>query len=421
VLKTTQIAAITAAGIGVLTTDQVQNITTAGIAALTTAQVVALTTSDIEALQTTQLIALTTSAVQSLTTSQIEALSTTQVEAMTTSQIGALTTTQIAGHLALGTPVILDLNGDGVKTLSVSAGVNFDLFATGKSVSTGWVSGNDGLLVLDRNHDGQINDGSELFGTSTLLANGQKAGDGYAALRELDGNSDGAITSADAAYAKLQVWVDANSDGVTQSGELKSLQDLGISSISTLADVNLSKDNGNLVGLTSTYTTTDGATHAAADVWFVADRQASVVPVVAAATPVAVASPPISEAQLAATLDWNSPTAVTAPPVNQAASAPAGDLRSQVSGMAQAINSFNAGDTASTAGLPAEQIGASLPSLTVLAVGSMVDAMKQFDANGNPVGKATTLAAALPSVTGSAVLDPTQSALLALPGSKLPG
>jgi hypothetical protein len=89
--------------------------------------------------------------------------------------------------------------------------------------------------------------------------------------------------------------------------------------------------------------------------------------------------------------------------------------------MAQAINSFAAGDQASTTGLPSVQNGVSLPSLTALAVGSMVDAMKQFDANGNPVGKATTLAAALPSVAGGAVLDPTQSALLALPGSKLPG
>jgi hypothetical protein len=72
------------------------------------------------------------------------------------------------------------------KDPTIAAGVKFDLFADGNSVRTGWVSSGDGLLVLDRNADGQVNDGSELFGSSTTLASGERAADGYVALRELD-------------------------------------------------------------------------------------------------------------------------------------------------------------------------------------------------------------------------------------------
>jgi hypothetical protein len=141
---------------------------------------------------------------------------------------------------------------------------------------------------------------------------------------------------------------------------------------------------------------------------------------VVAGKPVAAVSPPTPEAQLAATLDWNAPPAAQVSPASAESTPAAGDLRTQVSGMAQAISSFTAGDKASTAGLPSAQSGSGLPSLATLAVGSMVDAMKQFDANGNAIGKPTAIAAALPSVAGSALQDPTQSALLALPGSKLP-
>ncbi len=59
------------------------------------------------------------------------------------------------------------------------------------------------------------------------------------------------------------------------AGELKTLASLGIAKINAQATAGAGTDNGNLLGLTSTYETTDGATHAAADVWFVTDRVAS--------------------------------------------------------------------------------------------------------------------------------------------------
>ena len=400
---------MTTTDIAALTTAQIQTLTTSQLASLTTNQIAAMETTDLVTLKTTQIQSLTTAQVQSLTTSQIAAMTTRQVESLTTTQMAALTTTQVQGHLALGTPIILDLNGDGVKTLSVSDGVNFDLFATGKKVSTGWVSGNDGLLVMDRNHDGVINDGSELFGSSTTMSNGQKATDGYAALRDLDTNHDGVLDSKDAAFADLQVWVDANSDGVTETGELKSLASLGITSISTQATADLSKDNGNLVGLTSSYQTSDGANHAAADVWFVADRQASTATDPAATT--------TTDAALASTLDFGTtPTAAgTATPA-----APAASLRTQVTGMAQAISSFGGVQADSAQSQAAGLTGSpGLNSQASPTLVSMVDAMKQFDANGNQLSKQTPVAASLTSPSNVALQDPTKSSLLASPTGKL--
>lgn len=84
-----------------------------------------------------------------------------------------------------GSPIILDLDGDGIETIGVNAGAYFDHGGDGFAEQTGWVGADDGLLVWDRNSDGRINDGKELFGSETLLSDGTKAANGYAALAEL--------------------------------------------------------------------------------------------------------------------------------------------------------------------------------------------------------------------------------------------
>jgi hypothetical protein len=231
----------------------------------------ALSTSQIAALETSDLRQLSTANIAALTTTQISALTALQVCALSTTQLGALSTTQI-GSMSLSSPIILDLNGDGISTLSVQNGTRFDLSADGSSVQTGWVAPSDGLLVLDRNQDGVINDGSELFGTSTALQNGSKAIDGYQALSELDSNKDNVINSQDTSFSKLGVWVDSNSDAQTSSGELKLLSDLGITQLNLATNTARDSSQGNLIGLTSTYQTIDGSLHAAADVWFVVDN-----------------------------------------------------------------------------------------------------------------------------------------------------
>jgi hypothetical protein len=167
---------------------------------------------------------------------------------------------------------VLDLNGDGIQTLSATNGVIFDVNNDGQVEKTGWAAATDGLLVRDLNGDGQINDGGELFGEGTVLANGTKAKDGYVALNAIDSNLDGLIDANDAAFGQLMVWTDRNSDGKTNAGELASLSDLGITSLSGSATQSSEMNNGNLIGLMGSYTTADGATHTMGDVWFSVDN-----------------------------------------------------------------------------------------------------------------------------------------------------
>ncbi|MBT9527125.1 MAG: heme utilization protein, partial [Rhizobacter sp.] len=133
----------------------------------------------------------------------------------------------------------------------------------------------DGLLVMDRNGDGKINDGTELFGVATQKADGSRAGNGYEAMKIEDSNQDGKLTAADARYSELKLWVDANQDGKTDDGELHGLADFGVVSLDLSALAGSEVDNGNLLGLTSSYTTADGATHDMADVWFAKDVAAA--------------------------------------------------------------------------------------------------------------------------------------------------
>lgn len=130
-------------------------------------------------------------------------------------------------------PLILDLDGDGIETANVdNSTAFFDLDNNGFAENTGWVGEDDGLLVLDRNNDGIVNNGGELFGDRTLLVDGNTyASSGFEALAELDGNQDGIINANDSIYSLLRVWQDANGDGSSAASELKTLLELGIVSI----------------------------------------------------------------------------------------------------------------------------------------------------------------------------------------------
>jgi hypothetical protein len=132
-------------------------------------------------------------------------------------------------------PVIIDLDDQGFQLTGLENPVWFDLDASGQPEEIGWTAPGvrDGFLCLDRNHDGAITDGRELFGQVTPLANGQPAKIGYAALAELDrqdlgGNGDGFVGPEDAGFKDLCVWVDTNHDGVSQPGEILTLAQAGI-------------------------------------------------------------------------------------------------------------------------------------------------------------------------------------------------
>lgn len=136
-------------------------------------------------------------------------------------------------------PLILDLDGDGLEISPLSKGVLFD--ANGDTIKTGtaWAASDDGMLVWDRNGNGLIDSGGELFGDETVLANGKKASNGFVALAELDSNADGKFDLSDAQYASLRIWRDMNQDGISQADELKTLADSGVKSIGlTNATVN---------------------------------------------------------------------------------------------------------------------------------------------------------------------------------------
>ncbi|MFA6076028.1 MAG: hypothetical protein WCV63_07795 [Negativicutes bacterium] len=123
-------------------------------------------------------------------------------------------------------PLALDLDGNGIAFTKNSA--YFDLGTDGFAERATWIGKGDGLLTLDINGDGKINNGSELFGDAMKKKDGTLAKDGFDALTDYDLNKDGKIDANDEIYSKLKVWVDANGDGITDAGELKTLAELGI-------------------------------------------------------------------------------------------------------------------------------------------------------------------------------------------------
>ncbi|WP_107688895.1 calcium-binding protein [Neisseria wadsworthii] len=179
------------------------------------------------------------------------------------------------GKYRIVDPLVLDLDGDGIETVGAQgyAGALFDHDKDGIRTATGWVSADDGLLVVDRNSDGLINNGSELFGDSTVLKDGSTAAHGYAALKEFDTNSDGLIDKQDADFAKLRVWRDLNQDGISQEGELFTLESLNIQSLNTFyQDTNTRLGNGNSLAQKGSYTLSDGQTREMGDLLLAADH-----------------------------------------------------------------------------------------------------------------------------------------------------
>ena len=125
-------------------------------------------------------------------------------------------------------PIILDLDGDGVEMRSIKkAKAAFDMNGDGAVDDTGWVGKDDGFLVIDRNNDGRINHASEL----SFAAEDPGAVSDLEALSALDNNGDGVLNKDDVRFGELKVWQDVNGNGVTDAGELKTLASLGITEI----------------------------------------------------------------------------------------------------------------------------------------------------------------------------------------------
>ena len=174
-------------------------------------------------------------------------------------------------------PIVLDLNHDGITSTTLEdSTVYFDYDGDGKKEQTAWAQGDDALLAVDLNHNGLIDDGSELFGNNTVLPDGTMASDGYTALAQYDTNGDRIIDDKDSAFSKLLLWKDANQNGKSEAGELTSIQLSGVSAIYLFREDGSSfseiTENGNIITNQTIYNTLDNGDGTVRDVWFKFDK-----------------------------------------------------------------------------------------------------------------------------------------------------
>ena len=165
-------------------------------------------------------------------------------------------------------PLVLDMSGNGFNPTTVEDGANFDLDNNGYAERINWVQGDDVLLAVDKNGDGIINNGSELFEDGMLLNNGQLSRNGFEVLAQYDSNGDGIIDANDVDFSQLLIWNDVNGNGISETGELISLADAGIVSISlNYHTANQNTESGTLLGNVATFTKADGTSFEIAEYW----------------------------------------------------------------------------------------------------------------------------------------------------------
>ena len=151
----------------------------------------------------------------------------------------------------------MDLDADGIELTTIEDGVNFNFWNNGRSQAISWVQPDDGFLALDRNGNGMIDNGSELFGNV-----GDEIGDyadGFEALSHLDTNNNTMIDDGDELWNKLVIWQDVNTDGASTPNELINLDSTGVFAIPLGSlDVNL-VSNGNHIPKVSYMLASEGS------------------------------------------------------------------------------------------------------------------------------------------------------------------
>lgn len=167
-------------------------------------------------------------------------------------------------HYAM--PVVLDLDGDGIELIPVAdSRARFDIAGDGRWEHIGWVGADDGILSLDRNGNGRIDDFREISFVGDFLG----AATDLEGLYAYDSNGDGFLTAADSRFSDFLVWRDRNGNGHSERGELFTLDALGIVSIGLERRDVRQLDSGaeaNQILATSTFHMADGRTHLVGDV-----------------------------------------------------------------------------------------------------------------------------------------------------------
>jgi hypothetical protein len=122
-------------------------------------------------------------------------------------------------------PIVIDLGHDGYQLTGATEGVRFDIDADGVQENISWTApgSNDAFLWLDENGNGNVDNGSELFGDAEYP-------NGFEKLRRYDswslgGNGDGMIDPSDSVWNNLMLWIDSNHDGISQAGETMPLNE----------------------------------------------------------------------------------------------------------------------------------------------------------------------------------------------------
>lgn len=165
-------------------------------------------------------------------------------------------------------PIVLDLDGDGVELVSpFESNTTFDQDGDGIRDRTGWVGADDALLVLDRNGNGIIDDGSEISFVNDLPG----ATTDLEGLAAYDTNRDGVFDAGDAGFDRFQIWQDINQDGISQADELRTLDQAGITGIDLALNPTgqtLENTLDNVIFNTASFTRTDGTTGEVGDVAF---------------------------------------------------------------------------------------------------------------------------------------------------------
>src|SRR6266542_959538 len=130
-------------------------------------------------------------------------------------------------------PIVINFDNGGYRLTGADSPVLFDIAATGHPVWIGWTAAgaDEAFLCLDRNHNGQIDSGAELFCSATPLKDGTRASDGFTALAEFDDNHDGVIDEKDGMWKQILLWRDLNHNGISQPNELTLATDSSLTAI----------------------------------------------------------------------------------------------------------------------------------------------------------------------------------------------